>query len=145
MAWAAGALLLLAPRATAQPAPEAQDAVKREERAAQDAMARAAAEFDGPNQGRSLVAFDEIIARLEAVGARALTSSGRDMLAQAYEYRGRVYFGIGLSEKASENFRQLVQLKPDYALAKEKVSPKVVDLFKQYGVVLTDKEMDHKR
>lgn len=127
--WAAAGLLLGAPGLSAQPATDLQETVKREERAAQDALARAVAEFEGPNQGRSLVAFDEIIARLEAVGARSLTSSGRDMLAQAYEYRGRVYFGIGLSEKASENFRQLVQLKPDYALSKEKVSPKVVDLF----------------
>jgi tetratricopeptide (TPR) repeat protein len=123
------ALLLLPPPAGAQTPPDLQEAVAREERAAQDAMARAVAEFEGPSQGRSLVAFDEIVARLEAVGARALTASGRDMLAEAYEYRARVYFGIGLSEKASENFRQLVQLKPDYALSKEKVSPKVVDLF----------------
>jgi len=123
------ALFLPAPPAPAQPAPDLQEAVKREEKAAQDAMARAVAEFEGPNQGRSLVAFDEIIARLEAVGPRSLTSSGRDMLTQAYEYRARVYFGIGLSEKASENFRQLVQVKPDYALSREKVSPKVVELF----------------
>jgi tetratricopeptide (TPR) repeat protein len=129
LAWAVSGLLLGAPRASAQPATDAQDAVKREERAAQDALARAVAEFEGPNQGRSLVAFDEIIARLEAAGPRSLTSSGRDILAQAYAYRARVYFGIGLSEKASENFRQLVQLKPDYALSKEKVSPKIVDLF----------------
>jgi tetratricopeptide (TPR) repeat protein len=126
---AALGLLLAAPRASAQPAAEQQEAVKREEKAAQDAMARAVAEFEGPNQGRSLVAFDEIIARLDAVGPRSLTSSGRDMLAQAYEYRARVYFGIGLSEKASENFRQLVQLKPDHALSKERVSLKVVELF----------------
>jgi tetratricopeptide (TPR) repeat protein len=126
---AAVGLLLGIPGASAQPAAELQEAVKREEKAAQDALARAVAEFEGPNQGRSLVAFDEIIARLEAVGPRSLSSSGRDILAQAYEYRARVYFGIGLSEKASENFRQLVQLKPDHALSKERVSPKVVDLF----------------
>ena len=54
---------------------------------------------------------------------------GKDLLAQAYEYRGRAYFGIGLSEKASESFRQLVQLKPDYVVSKERVSPKIVDLF----------------
>jgi len=126
---AAAGLLLSAPGASAQPAAEAQDAVKREEKAAQDAMAPAVAEFEGPNQGRSLVKFDDIIARLMAVGPQKLSSSGRDMLAQAFEYRARVYFGIGLSEKASESFRQLVQLKPDYALSKEKMSPKVVELF----------------
>jgi tetratricopeptide (TPR) repeat protein len=129
LAWAAAGLLLGASGASAQPTTDAQDTVKREERAGQDALARAVAEFEGPNQGRSLVAFDDIIARLEAAGPRSLTSSGRDILAQAYEYRARVYFGIGLSEKASENFRQLVQLRPDYALSKEKVSPKIVDLF----------------
>jgi len=128
-AFVAAGLLLGSPSASAQPAADQQETVKREEKSAQDALPRAVAEFDGPNQGRSLVAFDEIIARLEAVGPPALTSSGRDMLAQAYEYRARVYFGIGLSEKASENFRQLVQLKPDHALSKERVSPKVVELF----------------
>ena len=97
--------------------------------AAQDALARAVAEFEGPQQSRSIVAFDEVIARLEAVGPRALPPRGRDILVQAYEYRGRAYFGIGLSEKASENFRQLVQLKPDHTLSKERVSPKVVELF----------------
>jgi tetratricopeptide (TPR) repeat protein len=129
LASAALGLLLAAPPSSAQPTADLQEAVKREEKAAQDALARAVAEFEGPNQGRSLVAFDEIIARLEAVGPRSLTSSGRDMLAQAYEYRARLYFGIGLSEKASENFRHLVQLKPDYALSKERVSLKVVELF----------------
>ncbi len=51
------------------------------------------------------------------------------MLVQAYEYRGRAYYGIGLQEKASENFRLIVLLKPDHALSKEQVSPKIVDLF----------------
>lgn len=121
------ALLLGAAAATAQPAPD--EAVQREVQAAQDALARAVAEFEGPQQSRSIVGFDDIIARLEAVGPRALPPRGRDILVQAYEYRGRAYFGIGLSEKASENFRQLVQLKPDHALSKERVSPKIVDLF----------------
>ena len=73
LAFVAAGLLLGSPRASAQPAAEQQEAVKREEKTAQDALPRAVAEFDGPNQGRSLVAFDEIIARLEAVGPPALT------------------------------------------------------------------------
>ena len=67
---------------------------------------------------------------LEAVKARYdLPLRARDMLVQAYEYRGRAYYGIGLQEKASENFRLIVLLKPDQALSKEQVSPKIVDLF----------------
>ena len=125
----AAALLLGAPPAPAQPAPEATEAVQREVQAAQEALARAVTDFEGPQQSRSIVAFDEIIARLEAVGPRTLPPRGRDILVQAYEYRGRAYFGIGLAEKASENFRALVQLRPDHTLSKERVSPKVVELF----------------
>jgi tetratricopeptide (TPR) repeat protein len=123
--------LALAPLAAgAQPAaPELPAAIQAEVQAAQDALARGVAEFDGPQQSRSIVVFDEVIARLEALGARALPPRGKDVLAQAYEYRGRAYFGIGLAEKASDNFRQLVQLKPDHALSKERVSPKIVELF----------------
>jgi tetratricopeptide (TPR) repeat protein len=131
-ALAALALLLAAPlaaRAQQQPPPEPAAALQAEVQAAQDALARAVAEFDGPQQSRSIVVFDELIARLEALGPRSLPPRGKDILAQAYEYRGRAYFGIGLSEKASDNFRQLVQLRPDASLSKERVSPKVVELF----------------
>ena len=116
-------------RLAAQQPPEPPAAIQAEVHAAQDALARGVAEFDGPQQSRSIVAFDEVIARLEALGLRALPQRGKDVLAQAYEYRGRAYYGIGLSEKASDNFRQLVQLKPDHSLSREKVSPKIVELF----------------
>jgi hypothetical protein len=116
-------------RAQEPPAPEVPDFAQQEVQKAQDDLARAVAEFEGPQQSRSIVGFDDVVRRLEAVGPRSLPPRGRDILAQAYEYRGRAYFGIGLSEKASENFRQLVQLKPDYAMSKERVSPKVVELF----------------
>ncbi len=137
LALAAAACLIVPPGVAAQapggvtpaPAPEVPESVQREVKAAQDVLARAITEFEGPQQSRSIVTLDDVISRLEAVGPAALPASGKETLAQAYEYRGRAYFGIGLSEKASENFRQLVQLKPEYALSKERVSPKVVDLF----------------
>jgi hypothetical protein len=118
-----------APPATS-PAAEVPEAVRLELEAAQERLARAVAEFEGPQQSRSIVQFDDVIARLEALAARQmLPPRGRDMLAQAYEYRGRAYFVIGLQEKASENFRLLVLLKPDYEISREEVSPKIVDLF----------------
>jgi tetratricopeptide (TPR) repeat protein len=125
-------LALLASSAPAQQEPVAADvpeSVQHEIQAAQDLLARATDEFNGPQQSRSIVTLDEVVRRLEAIGAKALPARGRDLLAQAYELRGRAYYGIGLSEKASENFRQLVQLKPDYTLSKERVSPKIVELF----------------
>jgi tetratricopeptide (TPR) repeat protein len=122
---AAGPLFAQAP-----PSPAA-DVTQRELQAIQDQMARATAEFEGPQQSRSIVLFDEAIARLETLGrvTGGLPTRGRDMLVEAYELRGRAYFNIGLAEKATENFRQLVQIKPDHNISKERVSPKVVDLF----------------
>ena len=98
--------------------------------AVQDLMARAVAEFEGPQQNRSIVILDDIAQRLEVLrGQGSLPPRGRDLLVQAYELRARVYFASGLTEKASESFRLLVQVRPDFALSKDKVSPKVVDLF----------------
>jgi hypothetical protein len=119
------------PSAAQQEAPSVPtEAVQREVQLAQDLMARAVAEFEGPQQSRSIVVLDDIAQRLEVLrGQGNLASRGRDLLVQAYELRARVYFASGLTEKASESFRLLVQVKPDHALAKDKVSPKVVDLF----------------
>ncbi len=123
------ALLCCAAPVAAQEAGEPSEAVLQQLQSAQEALSRAVAEFDGPQQSRSIVAFDDVITRLEAVGPRALPPRGREALMQAYEYRGRAYYNIGLSEKASENFRQLVQLAPEHALSKDRVSPKIVELF----------------
>jgi tetratricopeptide (TPR) repeat protein len=127
-------LVLAAPlpslRAQEGPPAGAPDPGVREVQAAQDQLARALAEFDGPNQSRSIVLFDDIIGRLEGVERQSgLPVRGRDILVQAYELRARAYFNIGLQEKASADFRQLVQIKPDHTIAKDKVSPKVIDVF----------------
>ena len=94
-----------APPQTPAPA-AAEDAAQRELQAVQDLLARAIAEFDGPQQSRSIVLFDDIIARLESLRRQgALPPRGREILAQSYELRGRAYYNIGLQEKASESFR----------------------------------------
>ena len=58
-----------------------------------------------------------------------MPARGREIQAQAYELRGRAYYNIGLQEKASESFRALIQLQPQYSISKDKVSPKIVDFF----------------
>src|SRR6185369_12937886 len=106
------------------------EAVQRELQASQDLLMRATAEFDGPQQSRSIVILDEIVTRLEGLRRDGtLPPRGRDVLAEAYELRGRAYYNIGLQEKAADSFRSLIQLQPTYALSKDKVSPKVVDYF----------------
>ncbi len=112
------------------PSPAAADPAQKEVLAVQDLMLRAQAEFDGSQQSRSLVLFDEIVTRLETLRRLSpLPPRGREVLAQAYEYRARAYYNIGLQEKAADSFRSLVQLNPQYGLSKDKVSPKVVDFF----------------
>ena len=127
-------VLLLAPAfaAAQEPAASAEmpDFVQLEIQAAEEALTRAIAEFQGPQQSRSIVGFDDVIARLEAARARYdVPRRVRDMLVEAYQYRGRAYYNIGLQEKASANFRLIVLIKPDHALSKEQISPKIVELF----------------
>src|SRR3989441_2577925 len=134
------ALLALAGAAWAQeavPAPAAADAVQRELQAIQDLLVRATAEFDGPQQSRSIVILDEIITRLESLRRdRTLPPRGREVLAQAYELRGRAYYNIGLQERGGDSFRSLIQLQPQYAISKDKVSPKIVDYFNSVKTAL---------
>jgi tetratricopeptide (TPR) repeat protein len=106
------------------------DATQRELQLVRELLARAVAEFEGPQQGRSINSLDDIVARLEGLKrGGGLPTGGRDVLAQAYELRARAYYNIGLQEKAADSFRALVQLQPQYALTKDKVSPKVVDFY----------------
>ncbi len=126
-------LLLVALSATpgyGQDAPYASEAQQREMQTVQELLVRASAEFDGPQQSRSIVLFEDMIARLEELRRQGtLPPRGKEILVQSYEMRGRAYYNIGLQEKASESFRLLIQLQPQYAMSKDKVSPKVVDFF----------------
>jgi tetratricopeptide (TPR) repeat protein len=108
----------------------AQDAAQRELQAIQDLLARATAEFEGPQQSRSIVLLDDIISRLESLRRQGtLLPRGREILLQSYELRARAYFNIGLQEKASDSFRSLIQIQPQYTMSRDKVSPKIVDFF----------------
>lgn len=124
-------LLLAVPLRAQQAAPApGPDATQREMQSVQDLLARAAAEFDGPQQSRSIVLLDDIITRLENLKRLGtLPVRGREILAQSFELRARAYYNIGLQEKASDSFRSLVQAQPGYTLSKDKVSPKIVDFF----------------
>jgi PEGA domain-containing protein/PDZ domain-containing protein len=128
------ALALAAPAVRAQesaaPSGALSEAVQKELAAVQDLLARATAEFEGPQQSRSIVQFDEIVTRLEVLHRQGtLPTRGREILSTAYELRARAYYNIGLQEKAADSFRSLVQLNPQYSVSKERVSPKVVDYF----------------
>lgn len=128
LAWC---LLAAAVSASAQDQPVSQDAAAdRQLQEAEELMAQAVPEFEGPQQSRSILRFDRVIDSLEGLRRQgSLAGRGRTLLAQAYELRGRAYYNIGLQEKAAESFRSLVQIQPQHALSKDQVSAKVVDYF----------------
>ena len=115
---------------TVSPPAAQSEAVQGEIRAVQQLLARANVEFEGPEQSRSIVLLDDAVNRLEGLRRQGpLAQSTAEMLAQAYELRGRAYYNIGLQEKAAESFRSLIQIRPQHQLSKERISPKVVDYF----------------
>src|SRR2546427_6636058 len=107
----AGTTLLALARHAGTQTPAASEAVQRELQAVQDQLARAIGEFEGPQQSRSIVLFDEVIGRLESVQRQApLPPRGRDLLAEAYERRGRAPLHTGPQGKASAKLPLLGQL-----------------------------------
>ncbi len=110
-------------RAEAQPA-----ASLAEMRATLD---QAVSEFEGPEQGQSLLRFEQIITQLEAARRQAsLSEEGATLLVRAYEYRARVQLNLGNTDKAGDSFRALIALKPSHKLDEASISPKVIDFFK---------------
>jgi len=125
------------PIAPVTPAPETAEEPDQDLAEIQDLLARATAEFDGPQQGRSIALFDQVIEKLEAKGQLSpLSVAAHELLAQAYELQGRAYFNLGLQDKAAQYFRSLIQLRPQYSLSKEKVSPKIADFYASVKKVL---------
>lgn len=94
-------------------------------------LAQAITEFQSAEQGQSLVRFTALINRLEDERRQGtLTSAGSELLVRAYEYRARVHFNVGNTEKATENFRDLIVLAPEHNLDEATISPKVISFFK---------------
>ena len=91
----------------------------------------AISEFEGPEQGQSLLRFEEIITQLETEWRQeALSDEGAALLVRAYEYRARVQMNLGNTEKAADSFRALIAIAPQHRLDETSISPKVVDFFK---------------
>lgn len=92
---------------------------------------QAVSEFEGPQQGQSLLRFEEIIGRLETERRQgALTETGATLLVSAYEYRARAQFNLGNTDKAGDSFRALIALRPQHNLDAASISPKVIEFFK---------------
>ncbi len=92
---------------------------------------QAVSEFEGPQQGQSLMRFEEIITKLETERrGGSMSEAGATLLVKAYEYRARVQFNLGNLDKAGDSFRALIALRPQHNLDQASISPKVVDFYK---------------
>lgn len=106
------------------------ESIQAEMQSAQELLTHATVEFEGPSQSRSIVLFDRIVEKLEGLKRQEqLPLHGEEILAQVYDLQGRAYFNIGLQEKTAQVFRRLIQMKPQYTLHKDQVSPKIVAFF----------------
>ncbi|MBI1951364.1 MAG: PEGA domain-containing protein [Acidobacteria bacterium] len=76
--------------------------------------------------GRELSA---IIEPRGAAKASDLSLEEMNLLSAAYDMRARARFNLGNLKGAEADFGSLVRLNPDYAIDRQTLSPKVVDLF----------------
>lgn len=87
----------------AETRPPAIGTTPREPNELEDLLAQATATFNGSQQSRSIVLFEQIASKLEPLRASgALTPHDRQVLLRAYEFQGRAYVTLGLQEKALE-------------------------------------------
>ena len=70
-----------------------------------------------------------IIEPRKAVKASDLSLEEMNVLCAAYDMRGRAHFNLGNVKGAEADFGSLVRLNPGYAIDRQTLSPKVVDLF----------------
>lgn len=97
---------------------------------AEELLGRAKVEFQSAEPSRALPLLDELVGLVEALRRQApLPTRGLDILVEGYELRARAYYTLGQQEKAAESFRSLVQVRPQHALDRQEVSPKVVEFF----------------
>lgn len=114
--------------AAAQPPPRPEESDLPQMRSTFD---QAVVEFEGPQQGQSIVRFEEIISRLESARrAAGLSDAAQTLLVQSYEYRARAHYNLGSLDRAADGFRALITVRPQHALDANLISPKVVDFFK---------------
>jgi hypothetical protein len=114
---AAAAAAFVAGQATAQVVPTPTDAVLTEARQAYEAT-----EYE-----RARTLLDAVIAGL---GAAPASPEQRQVVAGAYELRGRTRFNLRDVDGARTDFRAMLLLNPSYLLAAE-VNPRVLELFEE--------------
>ena len=96
----------------------------------QGLMSVALIEFNGEQQSRSIVMFEEIISTLDRLRLTGkLPENAEQMLLRAYELRARAFFNIGSEAEAREGFRRLIRIRPTYSLNEDEVSPKLVTVY----------------
>jgi len=124
-------LLLLLPLAPPARPPVAQEEVDLTAglKAIRAAFDRARARIDDLDFAGGIRELAAIIEPRKTARASDLGSEELTLLCAAYDLRARAYFNLGNMKAAEADFQALLRLNPSYAIDRQTLSPKVVDLF----------------
>jgi tetratricopeptide (TPR) repeat protein len=126
-----GALAGLLPGAPASPARAQQEEDLTENlRAMREAYDRARERIDELDFASAVRELQALIDPRQATASSASLEE-QEVLCQAYDLRARAYFNLGNLKAAEADFESLIRLDPSYAIDRQTLSPKVVDLFDQ--------------
>ena len=127
---AAVAALLLAPALPAPPARAQQEEdLTGGTRALRDAFDRARERIDELDFAGAVQDLQTIIEPRKAARAGDLGAEELKLLCAAYDLRARAQYTLGKAPRAEADFEALLRLEPSWAIDRQTLSPKVVDLF----------------
>jgi tetratricopeptide (TPR) repeat protein len=87
--------------------------------------------FNGLKFPEAIAEFDAIVQAYDAGKLQDAGPEGAKMVSEALDLRARAYFNLGDRSRAATDFEKLLSVNIDYQFDKQKVSPKVVELFEQ--------------
>jgi len=117
--------LLLAPPVAAQEEEDLTAGLK----AIRVAYDRARERIDELDFAGAIRELGTIIEPRRTAKAAELQAEELNLLCSAYDMRARAYFNLGNAKAAEADFGSLIRLNPGYAIDRQTLSPKVVDLF----------------
>jgi len=85
--------------------------------------------FASARQPDSIALFSRLITRLELAAPETLSAGEHQLITDSLYFRARASLNIGDESTAREDLRSLLSLEPGFAIERQLVSPKLVELF----------------
>lgn len=123
------ALLLILPAVVHRPAAQEEEDLTRGLRDVRAAYDRARERIDELDFAGAVKELNAVLDARRPVRPGELGVEEARLLAAAYDLRARAQFNLGNAAGAEKDFEALLRLDPAYAIDRQTLSPKVVDLF----------------